>query len=97
MRAPFARLAFLGIFLAVVSFAFITLRGPHGVPALLDKNRQIELKESSNAKLAKEVERLRERIRRLNENPAEQELEIRKRQNLMRKGEKVYIVPQTSQ
>jgi cell division protein FtsB len=97
MRSRFGRVAFLAVFLAVASFAFVTLRGPHGIPALLDKNRQIELKETSNAKLAKEVERLRERIRRLEGNPVEQELEIRKRQHLMRKGEKLYIVPEATQ
>jgi len=81
----------------VVGFAFVTLRGPRGVPALLEINRQIGAKESSNAKLAQEVERLRVHIEQLGNNPAEQELEIRKRLKLMRKGEKVYIAPERKQ
>ena len=94
MRSPFGRVAFLAVFLAVVSFAFVTLRGAHGIPVLLEKNRQILDKETSNASLAKEVERLRERIERLANKPGETELEIRKRQRLMRPGEREYIVPE---
>jgi len=92
MRAPLFRLASLFACLAVVSFAFVTLRGPRGIPALVEKNHQIELLEQSNATLAKEIERKRERVRRLSENPAEQELEIRQRLKLVHPGEKVYIV-----
>jgi cell division protein FtsB len=93
MKLPFGRVAFLGVFLAVVSFAFYTLRGPRGVPALLEINRQIDAKEASNARLAQQVERLRDRIHHLEDDPATLELEIRKRLKLMRKGEKIYIDP----
>ncbi len=92
MKSPFARLAFVFAFLAVAGYAFMTLRGPKGVPALLEKNRQIEVMEKRNAGLAQEVERKRERIRRLSDNSTEQELEIRQRLKLVHPGEKVYIV-----
>jgi len=76
----------------VVSYAFFTLRGPKGIPALLQKQHQIEEIEKRNAALAQENERTREHIQRLSDNPAEQELEIRQRLKLVHPGEKVYIL-----
>jgi len=92
MRVSFARLGYVVAFLAVVSYAFFTLRGPRGIPALLEKEKQIEAMEKHNADMAKDNERLRERIQRLSDNPAEQELEIRQRLKLVHPGEKVYIL-----
>ena len=92
MKAPFARMAYVMAFLMVISYAFFTLRGPKGIPALLEKQRQIQEIEKRNAGLAQEIERKREHIKRLSDDPAEQELEIRQRLKLARPGEKIYIV-----
>ena len=92
MSTPFRGIVFALVFLAVASYAFVTLRGPHGIPALLEKNRQIEAVEKRNDGLAKAIERKRERIRRLQNNPAEQELEVRRRLKLVDPHEKVYII-----
>jgi cell division protein FtsB len=94
MRVPFGRFAFVFAFLAVGGYALVTLRGPKGVPALVEKNHQIETLEKRNAALAQEIERKRERIKRLEDNPAEQEQEIRLRLKLVHPGEKVYITGQ---
>ena len=92
MKVSLARFGYLIAFLMVVSYAFFTLRGPKGVPALLQKQHQIEEIEKRNAALAQENERTREHIQRLSDNPAEQELEIRQRLKLVHPGEKVYIL-----
>ena len=92
MRVSVARFGYFLAFLAVVSYAFFTLRGPKGVGALLEKQRQIEQMEKRNADLAQGNERMREHIDRLSNNPDEQELEIRQRLKLVRPGEKVYIL-----
>jgi cell division protein FtsB len=81
----------LAILLAV-GYAFITLRGPQGIPALAEKRRQIEALEKRNAGLAREIESKRERINRLRESPSLQELEIRQRLKLVQPNEKVYIL-----
>ncbi len=91
MKAPLARLVYAIAFLAVASYALITLRGPHGIPGLLEKQRQIRETEKQNAELDQQIERMRERIKRLQDSPAEQELEIRERLKLVKPGEKVYI------
>jgi cell division protein FtsB len=88
----FARLGYIAAFLIVISYAFIALRGPKGIPGLLAKRQQIRAMETRNALLAEENERMREHIERLANNPAEQELEIRQRLKLVHPGEKVYLL-----
>ena len=92
MKAPLSRVAYVMAFLMVTSYAFFTLRGPKGIPGLLERQRQIQETEKRNTALAREIEQKREHIQRLANNPAEQEKEIRQRLKLVRRGEKIYIV-----
>lgn len=92
MKAPLAKFAYIVAFLMVVSYAFITLRGPHGVAALMEKRRQIHELEQRNIRLSQEIERKRDHIKRLTDNPGEQELEIRERLKLVNPNDKVYII-----
>jgi len=92
MKFAQARYVYIFAFLVVAGYAIVTLRGPTGVPGLWEKRRQIELLEKRNAALAEESERKREHIRRLSNNAAEQELEIRQRLKLVRPDEKVYVL-----
>jgi len=92
MKGSLSRLAYAIAVLVVASYALVTLRGPKGFQAISEKREQIHELEKRNASLAQEIERKREHIRRLAENPAEQELEIRDRLKLVRPNEKVYII-----
>ena len=80
------------VVLVTVGYAFFTLRGPQGIPALAEKRHQIQELEKRNAALAREIEVKRERINRLRESPSLQELEIRQRLKLVHPDEKVYIL-----
>ena len=91
MKAPLTRLAFVIAVLALGGYALVAWRGPGGLRALAEKEARIKELERSNEALAKDIERRREHIRRLNENSAEQELEIRDRLKLVHPNEKVYI------
>jgi cell division protein FtsB len=91
MKALSPRLAYAIAVLLVGSYGYFTLRGPKGLHAISEKRTQIRELEKRNEELSKEIERKREHIRRLNESPAEQELEIRERLKLVRPNEKVYI------
>jgi cell division protein FtsB len=92
MKTPLARFAYVTALILVATYAFMTLHGPRGLQALSDKRAQIREMEKHNAGLAQQIERKREHIRRLAENPAEQELEIRERLKLVHPDEKVYIL-----
>ncbi|HXK03733.1 MAG TPA: septum formation initiator family protein [Verrucomicrobiae bacterium] len=90
MKAPLTRFAYVIVFLIVVTYAFFAY--PKGMHAWQEKQNQIQQMEKRNAVLAQEVERKKEHVNRLKDNPAEQELEIRKRLKLLRPDEKSYIV-----
>jgi cell division protein FtsB len=91
MKAPMNRLAYVMAFFMVIVYAFFTLRGPRGIPGLLDRQRQIQQMEKTNTALAQEIEQKREHIQRLTDNPSEQEKEIRQRMKLVHPGERIYI------
>jgi len=91
MKVTLARFTYLIAFLVVSAYAFVTLRGPHGIRALTEKQRVIHEMEKRNSEAAKEIERMRDHLQRLSNDPAEQELEIRERLKLVHPGEKVYI------
>ena len=92
MKASMPRIAYAIALLLVASYGFVALRGPKGLQAITEKRQQIRELEKRNEDLMKEIERKREHIRRLNDNPAEQELEIRERLKLVHPNEKVYII-----
>lgn len=91
MKRSIARISYLAAFLIAGTYAFFTLRGPQGIPALMQKRNEIRVLEKRNAELHREVEYRRQKINRLRENKSEQELEIRDQLNLVRPGEKVFI------
>jgi cell division protein FtsB len=90
MKAPFTRIFYVIVFLTVVTYAFVAF--PKGMHAWQEKQRQIQEMEKRNAVAAQEVERRKEHIKRLTDNPAEQELEIRRRLKLAHPDEKIYIL-----
>jgi cell division protein FtsB len=94
MNTPFLRITYVAAFLLVAGYAVMTLRGPKGVPALVEREHEIEQAEKRNGDLARDIERQREHIKRLADSPAEQELEIRERLKLVHPGEKVFITGQ---
>ncbi|HXA68026.1 MAG TPA: septum formation initiator family protein [Bryobacteraceae bacterium] len=87
------RAAVLIGFVLVGVYGYLSLRGPQGVPALMDKWQEIRRLEEDNASLQRENDYRRERIKKLQDSPSEQELEIRKQLKLLRPGETSFILP----
>lgn len=94
MKAPFARIAYIVVFVLAATYVVATLSGPKGIPAVLARQTQIQRLEDRNAQLAREIERKRDHIRRLQNDPSEQELEIRDRYKLVHPGDTVFITGQ---
>jgi len=92
MKASVTRYAYVAAFVLLVWYALFALRGPKGVHALYEKQDQIQDSEKRNADLAKKIERQREHIKRLESNPAQQDLEIRERLKLAHPNEKIFII-----
>ena len=91
MRNTFRGWAFGVALGVVVIYATITLAGPHGVHAWMEKERLIQQMQKRNAGEAQQIERIKEHIKRLDGNPDEQEREIRERLKLVHPDEKVFI------
>lgn len=94
MKAPFGRTAYIVVFLMAATYVVATLGGPKGIPAVLARQKQIQRLEDRNAQLARDIERKRDHIRRLQNDASEQELEIRDRYKLVHPGDTVFITGQ---
>jgi Septum formation initiator len=84
-------LAVLGL---LGGYVYLALQGPQGIPALMEKRREIRELEEQNQNLKAEIERRKERIRVLTSDPDAQELEIRRRLKLQREGDTSFFLPQ---
>lgn len=92
MRNPVLKTAYAIVVLTGVIYAFVVLEGPNGIPSLLARRRQIQQYEAQNQQILRENVQKEQRIERLENNPIEQEMEIRQRLKLAKPGEKIYIL-----
>jgi cell division protein FtsB len=92
MRITAFKAAYAAAVLAGTAYAVMVLRGPSGIPGLLEKRRQIHELEVQTQQLHKDITQKQDRIKRLSDNPTEQEFEIRQRLKLAKPGEKIYIL-----
>jgi cell division protein FtsB len=76
------------------AYVFLSLRGPYGIAALMEKRHEARSLQERNADLAHQLQEKKDRIRRLRESQAERELEIRKGLKLVRPGETEFIIPE---
>ncbi len=93
MSSNIKRMTAAGIFTVVALYAVVSLRGPQGMSALLEKRREIQTLQDENARLAREIQAKRDRIERLKHTEAEQELEIRKQLKLQRQSDTTFMLP----
>jgi cell division protein FtsB len=77
-RSYLRPIAALATLTALAAYAVIMLRGPQGLSALSEKQKQIHLLEEGNANLEREVEARKQHIMRLDKDKATQILELRK-------------------
>ena len=75
MKISIVKTVYALIVLCGIAYAFAELRGPNGIPGLLDKRRQVREYEMSNEQLQREIEQKQERIQRLQNDPRAQEIE----------------------
>lgn len=92
MKVSAVKIVYALIVLSGTIYAFVALRGPGGIPGLMEKRRLVQEYELSNEQLQREITQKQQRIERLQTDPREQEIEIRQRLQLAAPGEKVYII-----
>jgi cell division protein FtsB len=92
MRISGIRTTYLIVVLCGVVYAFMALRGPNGIPGMIEKQRLVHEYEAGNEQLQREIEQKQQRINRLQSDPAEQEIEIRQRLKLAAPNEKIFVL-----
>lgn len=96
MNSFYRRMIYSAAFVLLGVYGYFTLRGPQGVPALLDKRKQVRQLEEENANLIRENDKKRERIRKLTESAGQQEIAIRDKLKKLRPGETEFVLPESS-
>jgi cell division protein FtsB len=94
MSKAFQRIAYVSAFALIVGYAYVVLRGPQGIPVLMEKRQMIRDMQEHNATLERENQYRRDRIQKLSHSSAEQEMEIRKQLHMLRQGETSFILPE---
>jgi cell division protein FtsB len=94
MNSSVRRALLVIVFALIGAYGLVELRSPQGIPALRQRWSEIRKLEEENASLQRENDYRRERIKKLESNPSEQELEIRKKLKLLRPGETSFILPE---
>jgi cell division protein FtsB len=97
MNTSVRRVLILVAFALVGAYGLAELRGPQGLSALKERWNEIRQFEEENANIQRENDYRRDRIRKLESSPSEQELEIRKKLKLLRPGETSFILPEQAQ
>ena len=92
MKSSITRSAGVIGLLLLAGYAFIALQGRQGIPGLIEKRRLIQEYEKKNADMARQIEEQRARIDRFRDSPSGPDLEIRKRLQLVKPDEKVFIL-----
>lgn len=92
MKSLLTRFAYVAATLTIAAYVFFALRGPQGIPGLMEKRKQIQVLEKRNAARAREIEQMRQRLTRLRDSQTDQELEIRRRLKLVKPDEKVFVL-----
>ena len=94
MSSLIRRLGYAFVVLVVGAYAVFALRGPQGIPALIEKWDEVRRLEQDNAVLEQKIREKKDRIKRLSERQDELELEMRKELNQVKPGEKTLILPE---
>jgi cell division protein FtsB len=92
MKISLRRAVYSILVLGGIAYGFVSLQGPNGIPALIERRREIRRYEQENAELRRRMAERQERIQRLEKDPGEQEKEIRQRYKLAPPDEKIYIL-----
>ncbi len=88
------KLSYAFLTLIIGAYAVFALRGPQGIPALIEKWDEVRRLEQDNAELQQKIREKRDRLKRLSERQDELELEMRKELNRVKEGEKTLILPE---
>src|SRR5215218_7103438 len=93
MRPLIQKAALILCFTALGTYAYVTYHGPHGIPALTEKRRQIVALQEENATLAANNRKLADYVEKLGKDKKTQHKKVRERLKLLQPGETQLMLP----
>ena len=93
MNLVVRRILLSGAFIVLGAYGYFTLRGPQGIPALVEKRKFIRDLEVENANLARENELRTQRLHKLESSPSEQEKVIREKLKKLQPDDTEFVLP----
>ena len=91
MKTSLVRFCYAVAILTMAGYAYVTLQGPRGMRAWMEKQANIGQFEKINAKLTRENEQKRDYLHRLDGDPKVQEKVIQEQMKLVHPGDQVFI------
>lgn len=93
IQSVIRRATILAAFVLVCAYAFMALRGPQGLPSLLEKRHSIRSMEEENANLKRDIDNRRKLIHDLQFSKDKQDEAIRRFLNQAKPNETEFILP----
>ena len=93
MSSLLKRIGYAVVFTMFGVYVFLEMTGPRGLGELRQKREEIQALQEGNEEVRRRNEMRKERIRRLEDSREEQELEIRRRFRLRKKGTVDFFLP----
>jgi cell division protein FtsB len=87
------QLGYLAAVAIACVYAFVVLRGPNGIPLVLEKKQQIHEKEKAVKELEQEVNRYQGEIDRLENDQEARDAKVRQDTGKQRAGETTILLP----
>jgi cell division protein FtsB len=93
IQSVIRRATILAAFVLVCAYAFMALRGPQGLPSLLEKRQTIRSMEEENANLKRDIDNRKKLIHDLEFSKDKQDEAIRRFLNQAKPNETEFILP----
>jgi len=92
MMALLRQIGYIAAVALACFYAFVVLRGPNGIPAMIDRNHQVEKLEKEIHDLDAKIGDKRNFLEEVGKNPEVREREIRKHLNKVKPGETIIFL-----
>lgn len=87
MMALLRQIGYIAAVALACFYAFVVLRGPNGIPAMIDRNHQVEKLEKEIHDLDTQINDKKNFLEEVGKNPEVREREIRRHLNKVKPGE----------
>ena len=92
MMALLRQIGYIAAVALACFYAFIVLRGPNGIPSMIERNQQVEALEKEIRELDARIADKKNFIEEVKKNPEVREREVRRQLNKVKPGETIIFL-----